>query len=137
MICSTRGLLLLPALAALVACGPDGRGAALGDIPSGGAARGKAAIGAYGCGSCHIVPGVPGAQGLGGPPLTSFARRRYIAGALPNMPEDLTAWLRDPQAIEEGAIMPNRGIDDADARDLAAYLASYGDADRRWPAPLG
>lgn len=124
MIRSTRGLLLLLALAALVACGPDVRGVALGDVPGGDAARGKVAIGAYGCGSCHIVPGVPGAQGLVGPPLTGFARRRYIAGALPNTPENLTTWLRDPQAIEPGTIMPNLGIDDADARDLAAYLAT-------------
>jgi cytochrome c1 len=117
-------LLLLAALLALTACGPDVRGVALQDVPGGDKSRGKAAIAEYGCGSCHVIPGIPGAQGLVGPPLTSFARRKYIVGALPNTPDNLIAWLRDPQAIEPGTVMPTIGLTEAEARDLAAYLAT-------------
>ena len=46
--------------------------------------RGKEQIVAYGCGSCHVIPGVPGAKGLVGPPLTQFAHRAFIAGEVPN-----------------------------------------------------
>jgi|SRR5690606_29713722 len=76
----------------------------------------------YGCGSCHVVPGVRGARGLVGPPLTDFKHRGYIAGALPNTPENLVRWIQVPQAIEPGTAMPNTGVTPADARHLAAYL---------------
>jgi cytochrome c1 len=76
----------------------------------------------YGCGACHVIPGLPGAQGQVGPPLTQFARRSLIAGRLPNTADNLVAWLRDPQALEPGTGMPNLGVSEADARDLAAYL---------------
>ena len=115
---------LLAALLALTACGPDVRGIALEDVPGGDKSRGEGAIAAHGCGSCHIIPGIPGAQGLVGPPLTGFARRKYIAGALPNTPDNLVAWLRDPQALEPGTIMPTLDLTEAEARDLAAYLAT-------------
>jgi cytochrome c1 len=59
-----------------------------------------------------------------GAPLTAFARRAYIAGNLPNTPENLVAWLRDPQAIEPGTAMPNLEVSETDARHLAAYLAT-------------
>ena len=49
----------------------------------GNAAHGKELIQNYGCGACHIVPGVQGARGLVGPPLLYFGRRTMIAGELP------------------------------------------------------
>jgi cytochrome c1 len=116
--------LLVATLLALTACGPDVRGVALEDVPGGDKSRGKAAIAEHGCGSCHAIPAIPGAQGLVGPPLTNFARRKYIVGALPNNADNLIAWLRDPQALEPGTIMPNLGLTEAEARDLAAYLAT-------------
>lgn len=124
MIGRAAPLLLLAALLALTACGPDLRGVALQDVPGGDEGRGKAAIAEYGCGSCHIIPGIPGAHGLVGPPLTAFARRKYIAGTRPNTPDNLIAWLRDPQALEPGTIMPTLGLTEAEARDLAAFLAT-------------
>ena len=84
--------------------------------------RGAALIRHYGCGGCHIVPGISGAQGLVGPPLTMMGRRVYVAGVLRNSPENMMSWLQDPQSIVPGNVMPNMGINPEDARDLTAYL---------------
>ena len=43
----------------------------------------------YGCHGCHTIPGIAGADAMVGPPLTHWARRVYIAGELPNTPENL------------------------------------------------
>lgn len=85
-------------------------------------ARGPALIEHYGCGACHTVPGVPQANGMVGPPLTHFGRRAYIAGTLHNEPANLRLWLRDPQRVLPGNAMPNTGLTQRDARDIAAYL---------------
>jgi cytochrome c len=112
------------ALALLAACGQDARGVSLAEVPGGDAAQGREAVRRYGCGSCHVIPGVRGARGAVGAPLTEFARRTHIAGNLPNTPENLIAWLRDPQAVEPGTAMPNLNVTESDARNLAAYLAT-------------
>ena len=91
-------------------------------IDGGDADRGKTAIALYGCGSCHMIPGVRAAIGMVGPPLTMWSRRTYIAGEVPNTPEFLTRWIETPQAIEPGTAMPNLGVTEGDARDIAAYL---------------
>jgi cytochrome c1 len=65
---------------------------------------------------------VSGAHGRVGPPLTGFARRSFIAGRLPNTPENLVAWVRDPPAIDPATAMPALGLDERAARDVAAYL---------------
>jgi cytochrome c2 len=83
---------------------------------------GAALIRQFGCGSCHTVPGISGADGLVGPPLTQMARRVYIAGVLRNSPDNMIAWLQDPQAIVSGNAMPRMGIDRNQAQDIAAYL---------------
>jgi putative membrane protein len=84
--------------------------------------RGAALIEKYGCGACHQIPGIADADGLVGPPLSRIASRVYIAGMRRNTPEDMIAWLRDPQAIVPGNAMPNMGLDQRDARDVATYL---------------
>lgn len=84
--------------------------------------RGRVAIRAYGCGACHVVPGVRGATGLVGPPLTNIADRLYLAGQLPNTPDNMKRWIREPQKIESGTVMPNLDVSERDARDMAAYL---------------
>ena len=83
---------------------------------------GKAAIVAFGCGACHTIPGVSGARGMVGPPLARFARRAYIAGEVPNTERSLIQWIMTPQSIEPGTAMPNLGVSEAQARDVAAYL---------------
>jgi cytochrome c len=84
--------------------------------------RGRAALRKYGCSSCHTIPGVLGANGLVGPPLTSMGGRAYLAGALPNTPENLVRWIRHPQQIRPPNAMPDLGVTEQDGRDMAAYL---------------
>jgi cytochrome c1 len=84
--------------------------------------RGEVLIVRAGCGSCHVIPGVQSADGLVGPPLTHFSQRTMVAGLLPNTPQGLVNWLRHPQAIVPGNGMPDVGLSDAEARDIAAYL---------------
>jgi cytochrome c2 len=48
--------------------------------------------------------------------------RIYIAGVLRNTPDNMIAWLRNPQAIVPGNAMPNMGLDGEQARDIAGYL---------------
>ncbi|HEU5303076.1 MAG TPA: hypothetical protein VFU40_00400, partial [Gemmatimonadales bacterium] len=91
-------------------------------VVGGDAKRGRTSLDGFGCGSCHVIPGVRGARGLVGPPLTMFARRAYIAGQLPNDADNLIQWIQAPQAVEPGTAMPNLGVDLAVARDMAAYL---------------
>jgi cytochrome c len=86
------------------------------------ARRGQALIETAGCAACHTVPGVRGARGNVGPPLTRFGDRSTIAGMLPNEPKNLVTWLRHPQQVVPGNAMPDVGLDERDARDIAAYL---------------
>jgi cytochrome c len=76
----------------------------------------------FGCGSCHVIEGARGADGLVGPSLEGFENRRTIAGRLPNTPRNLVRWLLDPQRVKPGDAMPDVGLDRRDARDIAAYL---------------
>jgi cytochrome c1 len=85
-------------------------------------ARGRELIVHYGCGSCHSIPGIREARGLVGPPLILFGRRTFIAGQVPNTPDQLVRWLLDPTAIEPGTAMPKLGLSEQDARHIAAYL---------------
>lgn len=83
---------------------------------------GQALIVAYGCFACHDIPGIRQPSAPVGPSLHTFGRRAYIAGHLPNRPAMLTAWLRDPSAIDPGTAMPPQGVSQAEARHMAAYL---------------
>ncbi len=84
--------------------------------------RGKTAISRYGCGTCHTIPGIRGADALVGPPLTQMASRSYIAGVLPNTPENMVRWIENPPQVDRLTAMPNLGVTDPDARDIAGYL---------------
>src|SRR5579872_422255 len=86
------------------------------------AQRGENVILDKNCGSCHTIPGVSGAHGLVGPPLVFFGRRTFIAGQLPNNPTNLVRWIRAPQSVEADTAMPNLGLTEQQARDVAAYL---------------
>jgi cytochrome c1 len=106
----------------VAACSTPG-GAVPGAAPTlGDPDRGARLISDYGCGSCHVVPGVAGARGLVGPPLTDFGRRSYIAGVLPNTAGNLQHWIVDPQGVVPGNAMPDLDVSTVDARDIAAYL---------------
>ena len=67
------------------------------------------------CTNCHLRSV--------GPDLTHIASRRTLAaGALENTPENLAAWLRDPDGFKPGSNMPNFKLSDDDVRALVAYL---------------
>ena len=116
---SARILLLLVLMAALPSCSGEQKVLAsnLGDPD-----RGRAALDGFGCGACHVIPGLRAARGMVGPPLTGFARRSYIAGQLVNSPDNLVRWIADPQAVEPGTAMPDLGVVPTVARDMAAFL---------------
>jgi cytochrome c2 len=88
--------------------------------------RGATAIAAYGCGGCHTISGIGGAEGTVGPPLTDYAMRGYVAGVLPNWPRHLVRWIVNPPAISPQTAMPALGVTEQDARDIAAYLYTLG-----------
>lgn len=76
----------------------------------------------HGCQVCHTIPGVQGARGKVGPSLEAIASRPYLAGNVPNTAENMIKWIADPQAIEPNTAMPDVGVTDQEARDIAAYL---------------
>jgi cytochrome c len=58
--------------------------------------------------------------------LDELARRRrkclYVAGVLANTPDNLIQCIRNPPDVDPRTAMPNLGIGEPDARDIAAYL---------------
>jgi cytochrome c1 len=103
-------------------------------LAEGDAGRGEELMAAYGCGSCHVIPGVAWARGKAGPPLVRWAERHYIAGELLNTPNNLVAWIKNPQEIEPGTAMPNLGVTQEHALDIAAYLYTLGSPPRELAA---
>jgi cytochrome c oxidase subunit II len=86
------------------------------------AREGLALFFARGCGGCHELRGTP-ARGTIAPDLTHLATRSTLAAlTLPDTPEDLAAWIRDPQAIKPGNHMPDLGLTGAEAQKIAAFL---------------
>jgi cytochrome c1 len=57
-----------------------------------------------------------------GPPLAGIASRAYIAGRLPNAPENMRRWIENPRSVDSMTAMPNVGVTPADARHITAYL---------------
>jgi len=74
------------------------------------------------CVNCHTISGTA-AKGKFGPDLTHLMSRATLAsGAAPNNPGKLRAWVRDPQTIKNGALMPNMQLSDEELDQLVAYL---------------
>ncbi len=93
-----------------------------GSMVGGDATRGRAAMRAYGCHACHAVPRMVGDNPSVGPPLEGFGGRAYIAGVLPNTPENLLRWIADPPAVDSLTAMPKLGVTPRDAVDIAEFL---------------
>lgn len=91
-------------------------------VEGGNAERGKQLIKDYGCVACHAIPGIPHHGSNIGPPLSSMGKRAYVAGVLPNVPDQLVRWLRNPPEVNPRTAMPNLGISEAEAKDIASYL---------------
>ncbi|GGI03019.1 c-type cytochrome [Egicoccus halophilus] len=119
---------LLPALLVAVlmvvlqACDDGGQEVlALGDVD-----HGRELFVGYGCGACHQVGGIRQARGRVGPDLDGLADQRMIAGSLPNTPEQLAAFIQNPQQHAPGTGMPDVGVTPDDAEDLVAFLLDQG-----------
>lgn len=105
----------------LVAAGCNEKAPAM-QVPGGDPVRGKAAIQRFGCIACHTIPGIAGHGSNVGPPLAKMALRAYVGGVLPNMPGNLVRWLQNPPQVDRRTAMPNLGISETEAKDIAAYL---------------
>jgi cytochrome c2 len=109
----------------LIACEPlDERTGAqpVRGVPGGNVENGRELLSAWGCGACHRIPGVVGADALVGPPLDAWSERQFIAGTLENSPDNLIYWIMHPQEVEPGTAMPDTNVPESAARDMAAYL---------------
>ena len=91
-------------------------------VTNGNPARGKTALTSYGCVACHTIPGVQGSNSLTAPPLIGISERSYLAGMVENTPDNLRLWIQHPRKINPHTAMPEQGVTDQDASDIAAYL---------------
>ncbi len=101
---------------------PSGNTVPPSEVASGDPLRGPVALRQYACTACHRIPGVTGPSAHVGPPLEGIARRKYLAGIIPNNAENMIRWIRDPQVVSSLTAMPDLDVKESDARDMAAYL---------------
>ena len=89
----------------------------------------KAAVGRHvfetqACMNCHAVAGTA-ATGVFGPDLTHFMSRATIAsGAAMNTPQNLRDWLKEPDHLKLGSLMPAMQLSDQQLDELVAYLST-------------
>jgi cytochrome c oxidase subunit 2 len=76
----------------------------------------------YRCGLCHQVRGTR-AGAISAPDLTHLMSRRTLAaGAVPNNPGNLAAWIQNAQSIKPNSLMPNQYLTGEQLSDVQAYL---------------
>lgn len=86
------------------------------------ASEGRRAFFENSCVNCHTIRDTA-AQGKFGPDLTHLMSRETLAaGAAPNTAENLRLWVRDPQRIKLGCLMPNMQMTDTEVDQIVAYL---------------
>jgi cytochrome c2 len=107
-------------LAALAGCAKEPP--AYDPLSGGNPRSGRQLVARYGCAACHEIKGVAHADSKVGPSLTEMRSRGYVAGVLPNTGPNLIKWIRHPRAVRPDTAMPELGMSDAEARDMAAYL---------------
>ncbi len=74
------------------------------------------------CVNCHTIGGTS-AQGKFGPDLTHLMSRETLgAGVIPNTPDNLRLWVRDPQKFKSGCLMPNMQLTAQELDQIVAYL---------------
>ena len=95
-------------------------------VPDGDPENGRRLVLAYDCGACHTIQDLRSARGIVGPKLEEFAQRTMVAGVVANVPRNLVSWLMDPPAVNPETAMPAMGIDESEARDIAAFLYTLG-----------
>jgi cytochrome c oxidase subunit 2 len=86
------------------------------------ARRGEEVFSSENCSGCHQIRGID-AHGQIGPDLTHVGSRTTLGAAtIPNTPESLAAWIRDPQHFKPGNKMPKLDLSDDEIKALTAYL---------------
>jgi cytochrome c oxidase subunit 2 len=89
-------------------------------------AKGEKLFMTKGCMGCHSLQAVKAPKGLIGPNLANVGSRSHIAaGWLKNTDENLERWIREPQAVKKGVLMPNLGVTVEESRALRAYLRAH------------
>jgi cytochrome c oxidase subunit 2 len=89
------------------------------------AAQGLALFQTSTCMSCHAIRGVPGADSTVAPDLTHVASRQQLgAGILENNSANMRRWLKNPQHIKSGVLMPDFNFTDQQLDQLEQYLAT-------------
>ncbi len=74
------------------------------------------------CVNCHTVRGTR-AAGTFGPDLTHLMSRQTLgSGVVPNTPENLRVWTRDPQKMKPACLMPDMQLTDTELDAIVAYL---------------
>jgi mono/diheme cytochrome c family protein len=86
------------------------------------AERARTLLQQYSCPDCHRIDGVVGPRTHIGPALEDWHSRKFIAGTLPNTPEQLVRWILDPPALSPQTLMPDVRVTEAHARTMARYL---------------
>lgn len=81
----------------------------------------------YACDTCHVIENLVGPSTHVGPPLEEFYRRKYIAGVLPNTPENLVRWIMNPQDVSPHTLMPDLDVTEPHARTMTRYLLQTGE----------
>jgi cytochrome c oxidase subunit 2 len=92
---------------------------------TGDAAAGRELFRSKGCIACHVAQGIPGATGTIGPNLNGIgdpAKRPKLADGAANSPEHIREWIKNPQQLKPGTMMPNLQLSDKEADDLTAVL---------------
>ena len=90
--------------------------------PVGIPAEGLGAMVRFNCGSCHTIPGVPGANGTDAPSLAGYGSMPLILGRVPNTLDNTARFIENPQQVVPGATMPNLNVPAPAAQHMAAYL---------------
>ena len=77
------------------------------------------------CINCHAIRGVAGADLRVAPDLTHVGSRKQLAsGMIDNTPANMRLWLKSPQHIKPGALMPDFSLTDEQLDQLATYLST-------------
>jgi cytochrome c oxidase subunit II len=76
------------------------------------------------CVNCHAVSGTA-ATGTFGPDLSHLMSRDTLAaGVFPNNAANLRAWIKDPDAVKPGSLMPNMQLTPQQLDEVVSYLSS-------------
>ncbi|MGH7973410.1 MAG: c-type cytochrome, partial [Limisphaerales bacterium] len=74
------------------------------------------------CVNCHAIKG-PIAPVPPGPDLRHVGERKTLgAGVVLNTPEGLARWIKNPQALKPGNLMPDMRLNNEQVTSLASYL---------------